>query len=1085
MTSPAATGSQYTLNSVQLVASAKFYGNDFSLVYDSANQDYYGYGLKMIGGTGADKYDAELSKLTIPASVVTELEGSTSWGSLSLPNPAITVTNVTDITFPPTYQPPTSDAFGSTYSDSSGDAFFLANSEQVLYEASASQLASGSTFQLTYEASASLGSNSSFDGADCQFSSSPFDPPTPENDTYTVVAGGTLTVSASQGPSLLSNDQILTGATVTMGTTTLEPSGADVTTTFGSGKTSGTLAGANGTLDVTDAANGYFTFTPVTGFNGAETFTYNLVETYPSNKTSTLSASVTIDVVQQQVVTWSTPAALSTSDLYAATNAATDLGGAPITYLLDTGQPNTAGCSVTPVTHVITYVGAGTCRIIATAAATTTYSAASTELTFTVEPGTIPTLSWSPTPTTLWQSGTTVTGDPVTDSDGQISYAIAGSGNTAGCSLASTSPLVLDFATAPGQCSITVSTSQTATYAPDSVSVSFTVLATPSFSWAPSPTSFTLSQSPQTVASATTNSDGVISYAVSSTGNSAGCSLASASAPVRLSFTSNGVCTVSASLAASTSYIGAGPISEQFTIGLIPQAITFSAPASGTVGGSATLTATGGGSGHPVTFSVDASSGAGVCNVTGTNGATVNYTAVGSCVIDANQAGNASYADAPQAQQPINVVSEPAPSPLSTTTTTSTTNTTTPPSTSPAPPVAVTLSVPPGTGPLQGGSSVPVTITPAIGDAPASSPPTFTVTLPPGETFGPRASNPNWFCSLSDVAATLTCTWSGQLPLAAGAGLGSVEAVVNLAPSASGTVTITVTSPGDRTTTVPLTVHGLGYRLMATDNGVFDFGSARFKGSCPVSKKTCHKLNAQGVGIATSPDGKGYWLVAADGGVFTFGSARYYGSCPHKGKPCGDLKAPVVAVAATPDGHGYWLASANGAVFAFGDAHNFSSCTSTTSHCGVLKARIVAVAATPDGHGYWLASANGAVFAFGDAGKFGSGVSTERNGPSLVGTIVGIAPTPDGHGYWLASSGGDVFAFGSARFHGNIVTAKIAKNLVGHVVGIAATPDGRGYWLAGTDGGVFAFGDARFLGNIYTAHIHNLVGPVMGVSPAA
>ncbi len=85
------------------------------------------------------------------------------------------------------------------------------------------------------------------------------------------------------------------------------------------------------------------------------------------------------------------------------------------------------------------------------------------------------------------------------------------------------------------------------------------------------------------------------------------------------------------------------------------QAITFSAPASGAVGGSATLSATGGGSNNPVTFSVDSSSGAGVCDVSGTNGATVNYTAVGSCVVDANQAGSDGYTAAPQVQQTITV----------------------------------------------------------------------------------------------------------------------------------------------------------------------------------------------------------------------------------------------------------------------------------------------------------------------------------------------------------------------------------------------------------------------------------------------
>ena len=88
------------------------------------------------------------------------------------------------------------------------------------------------------------------------------------------------------------------------------------------------------------------------------------------------------------------------------------------------------------------------------------------------------------------------------------------------------------------------------------------------------------------------------------------------------------------------------------------QTITFPNPGPGIVGQSATLSATGGGSGNPVVFSVDSTSGSGVCSVSGANGATVNYLAAGSCVIDANQAGGTGYAAAPQVQQTVGGVGE-------------------------------------------------------------------------------------------------------------------------------------------------------------------------------------------------------------------------------------------------------------------------------------------------------------------------------------------------------------------------------------------------------------------------------------------
>ena len=75
-------------------------------------------------------------------------------------------------------------------------------------------------------------------------------------------------------------------------------------------------------------------------------------------------------------------------------------------------------------------------------------------------------------------------------------------------------------------------------------------------------------------------------------------------------------------------------------------------PRPGGAGGSAALSAAGGGSGNPVVFTVDPASGPGVCTVSGT---TVTYTAIGTCVIDANQAGNGHYAAAPQVQHTITV----------------------------------------------------------------------------------------------------------------------------------------------------------------------------------------------------------------------------------------------------------------------------------------------------------------------------------------------------------------------------------------------------------------------------------------------
>jgi hypothetical protein len=88
---------------------------------------------------------------------------------------------------------------------------------------------------------------------------------------------------------------------------------------------------------------------------------------------------------------------------------------------------------------------------------------------------------------------------------------------------------------------------------------------------------------------------------------------------------------------------------------LIPQAISFSSvpPSEEMAGGTYVLTASGGGSGRPVIFSIDSGSSP-VCSI---SGSTVTFSSPGSCVIDANQAGNTRYQAAPQVQQTVTVVS--------------------------------------------------------------------------------------------------------------------------------------------------------------------------------------------------------------------------------------------------------------------------------------------------------------------------------------------------------------------------------------------------------------------------------------------
>ncbi len=231
---------------------------------------------------------------------------------------------------------------------------------------------------------------------------------------------------------------------------------------------------------------------------------------------------------------------------------------------------------------------------------------------------------------------------------------------------------------------------------------------------------------------------------------------------------------------------------------------------------------------------------------------------------------------------------------------------------------------------------------------------------------------------------------------------------------------------------------GPGYRLVASDGGVFAFGDGYFgsAGALP--------LRAPVVGTADTASDDGYWLVASDGGVFSYGDASFYGSMGGK-----HLDSPVVGMAATPDGKGYWLVAKDGGVFAFGDAAFHGSMGG--KH---LNSPVVGMAATPDGDGYWLVASDGGVFAYGDASFLGSMGAVRLRKP-----VVGMAAAPGG-GYWLVASDGGVFSFG-APFYGSAGSLVLSKP----VVAMYPVPGGGGYWLVGADGGVFTYGGANFHGS--------------------
>ncbi len=150
------------------------------------------------------------------------------------------------------------------------------------------------------------------------------------------------------------------------------------------------------------------------------------------------------------------------------------------------------------------------------------------------------------------------------------------------------------------------------------------------------------------VLSATASSGLTVTFASETTGV---CTVSGTTA----TFVTPGTCTIQASQAGNDTWAAATPVSRSFTVDatpLTPQLITFNFPGTQTVGTALTLSATAS-SGLAVSFASQTTS---VCTVSGT---TATFATAGTCIIQALQAGNGSWAAATPVSQSFTVNPEP------------------------------------------------------------------------------------------------------------------------------------------------------------------------------------------------------------------------------------------------------------------------------------------------------------------------------------------------------------------------------------------------------------------------------------------
>jgi hypothetical protein len=117
-----------------------------------------------------------------------------------------------------------------------------------------------------------------------------------------------------------------------------------------------------------------------------------------------------------------------------------------------------------------------------------------------------------------------------------------------------------------------------------------------------------------------------------------------------LTITGVGTVVVAANQAGNTNYSAATQVTQSIAVNQGSQTITFTQPSSPVAFGVSpiALTATGGASGNPVTFSILSGSGS-------VSGSMLTITGIGTVVVAANQAGNANYTSAPPVTRSVAV----------------------------------------------------------------------------------------------------------------------------------------------------------------------------------------------------------------------------------------------------------------------------------------------------------------------------------------------------------------------------------------------------------------------------------------------
>ena len=374
-------------------------------------------------------------------------------------------------------------------------------------------------------------------------------------------------------------------------------------------------------LNASSTVAGTYAYSPAAGTvltAGSQPLSVTFTPTDTTDYT-TATSSVTLTVNQATPpITWATPAAITYGTALSATqlNASSTVAG-KFVYTPAAGTVLTAGSQPLSVTFSPTD--------------TTDYTTATSSVTLTVNKAT-PAITWA-TPAAITY-GTALSATQLNASStvaGTFAYSpAAGTVLTAG-----SQPLSVTFTPTDATDYTAATSGVTLTVNQATQAISFT---------ASSPVTYGVA--PITLSATGGSSGNPVTFSIVS-GGSYG-SLSGANNSV-LTITGAGTVVVAANQAGNSNYLAAPAVQQSIVVNTASQTITFAPPSTVTYGvAPIALSATGGSSGNPITFTL-------VSGPAKLSGSTLTITGAGTVVVAANQAGNSNYAAAPAVTATITV----------------------------------------------------------------------------------------------------------------------------------------------------------------------------------------------------------------------------------------------------------------------------------------------------------------------------------------------------------------------------------------------------------------------------------------------